>query len=300
MRIAVLADIHSNLVALQTITEHIEAWQPDHVIVAGDIVNRGPRPLECLRFVQDKARTAGWQVIKGNHEDYVIGLAQPGTPYNGPFYETHRSTFWTYQQVKEHVSYLAALPDDQNLIGPDGRLITITHASMRHNRDGIHPFTSDSELCQKIERSAALFCVGHTHTPLIRRLNGTLVVNVGAVGLPFDGDSRACYGQMCWQRRCWSAEIIRLVYDRRQAEQDFFDSGFMSDSGGLAPLILDEFRTARSHLFQWTADYQAQVLAGQMSVEDSAREYMRRKRINGVVGSKVASSRVASSRVAGL
>lgn len=293
MKIAVLADIHSNLVALQTITEHLEAWQPDQVIVAGDIINRGPRPLECLRFVQEKARTAGWLVIKGNHEDYVIGLAQPGTPYSGPFFETHRSTFWTFQRVQEHIPYLAALPDGQSLTDPDGRPVTITHASMRHNRDGIHPFTSDSELRQKIDSQAALFGVGHTHVPLIRRLNDTLVVNVGAVGLPFDGDSRACYGQMCWQRGRWSAKIIRLEYDRRKAEQDFFDSGFMSDSGGLAPLILDEFRTARSHLFQWTADYQARVLAGQISVEDSAREYMRRKRINGVAGGRAASSRVA-------
>jgi putative phosphoesterase len=285
MKIAVLADIHSNLVALQTVTEHLEAWQPDHVIVAGDIINRGPRPLECLHLVQDKACTAGWRVIKGNHEDYVISLAQPGTPRQGPVFETHRSSFWTYQQVKEHVSYLAVLPDGQNLTGPDGRLITITHASIRHNRDGIHPFTSDSQLRQKIERKAALFCVGHTHTPLIRRLTGTLVVNVGAVGLPFDGDNRACYGQMCWQAGRWSAEIIRLEYDRQKAEQDFFDSGFMSDSGGLAPLILDEFRTARSHLFQWTEDYQARVLAGQISVEDSAHEYIRRKRINKVIGS---------------
>lgn len=285
MKIAILADIHSNLPALQTVTAHLEAWQPDHVIVAGDIINRGPRPLECLRFVQDKACTAGWQVIKGNHEDYVIGLAKPEMPRQGPFYETHRSSFWTYQQVKEQVNYLATLPDRKNLTGPDGCPITITHASMRHNRDGIHTFTSDRELREKIDRAAVLFCVGHTHEPLIRRLNGTLVVNVGAVGLPFDGDTRACYGQMHWQHGRWSADIIRLVYDRQQAEQDFFDSGFMSDSGGLAPLILDEFRTASPHLFQWTADYQARVLNGQMSVEDSAREYMRRKRINRATGS---------------
>lgn len=285
MKIAVLADIHSNLIALQTVTEHIELWQPDHVIVAGDIINRGPRPLECLRFIQDKARTSGWHIIKGNHEDYVIGLAQPGTPCSGPFFETHRSTFWTHQQVKEQVSYLAALPDNQNLTGPDGRPVIITHASVRHNRDGIHTFTSDGELREKIDRTAALFCVGHTHLPLIRRLKGTLVVNVGAVGLPFDGDNRTCYGQMCWQRGRWSADIIRLEYDCQRAEQDFFDSGFMSDSGGLAPLILDEFRTARSHLYHWTADYQARVLNGLMSVEDSAREYMRRKRINRTTGS---------------
>ena len=48
MKIAVLADIHGNLPALEAVAAHVEAWQPDRVIVAGDLVNRGPRPLECL------------------------------------------------------------------------------------------------------------------------------------------------------------------------------------------------------------------------------------------------------------
>ena len=32
MKLAVLADIHANLVALQAVTRHLEAWQPDLVI----------------------------------------------------------------------------------------------------------------------------------------------------------------------------------------------------------------------------------------------------------------------------
>ena len=48
MKIAVLSDIHGNFVALQAVFEHIEAWRPDHTIVAGDIVNRGPRSKDCL------------------------------------------------------------------------------------------------------------------------------------------------------------------------------------------------------------------------------------------------------------
>lgn len=274
MKIAVLADIHSNLVALQTVTEHIELWQPDHVIVAGDIINRGPCPLECLRFIQDKARTSGWYVIKGNHEDYVISQAQLDAPRSGPVFQTHFNTYWTYQQLESEVSALAAMPFEKRLVAPDGSLICLTHASLGGIRNGIYPSTSDDELRQKIEPVASLFCVGHTHWPLIRRLNGTLVVNVGAVGLPFDGDTRACYAQVQWQHGYWWAEIIRLEYDRDQAERDFFETGFMANSGPLAPLILDEFRAARSHLYQWSVLYQARVLAGEISMEDSVRKYM--------------------------
>jgi len=274
MKIAVLADIHANLTALQAVSNDLEAWQPDHVVVAGDIVNRGPRPLECLNFVQDKVSTSGWLTLRGNHEDYIINHARPDAPRSGPAFESQLSSYWTYQQLHGDVSALAALPFSHNLSAPDSRWVTITHASMRGNRDGIYPYTSDEELYQKIEPSAALFCVGHTHLPLIRRLNGTLVVNAGAVGLPFDGDRRASYARIEWRGEGWTAQIIRLPYDYDQAEGDFFASGFMTDSGALAPLILDEFRHARSHLYQWAQRYQAPVLAGEISMEDSAREFM--------------------------
>lgn len=276
MKIAVLADIHANLAALQAVSNDLEAWRPDHVIVAGDTVNRGPRPVECLHFVQGRALTSGWLILRGNHEDYIINHARPDSPRRGPAFEAQLSSYWTYQQLHGDVSALAALPFSHRLTAPDNCWATITHASMRSNRDGIHPHTSDEELYQKIEPGAALFCVGHTHLPLIRRLNGTLVVNAGAVGLPFDGDRRASYARLEWQDEGWSAEIIRLPYDYDRAEDDFFASGFMTGSGALAPLILDEFRHARSHLYQWAQRYQARVLAGEISMEHSAREYMDR------------------------
>ena len=54
MKIAVLADIHANYRALETTIDHVERWKPDHVFVAGDIVNRGPRSLCCLQRIEEK------------------------------------------------------------------------------------------------------------------------------------------------------------------------------------------------------------------------------------------------------
>ena len=66
MKIALLADIHANFSALQTVSADIETWQPDLVIVAGDLVNRGPKPKECLEFVHQQSPNtklvlAAWQ-----------------------------------------------------------------------------------------------------------------------------------------------------------------------------------------------------------------------------------------------
>ncbi len=274
MKLAVLADIHANLVALQAVTAHVEAWQPDLVVVAGDVVNRGPRPLECLRFVQDRQQRAGWLVVRGNHEDYVLSHTQPETPHHGLEFEIHRHSYWTYRQLTGNVSTLAAMPFQQQLLAPDGSEVRITHGSIMGNRDGIYPEMSETKLRQKIDPASALFCVGHTHRPLIRSVDDTLVVNVGSAGLPFDGDPRPSYAQLIWQQGQWQAEIIRLDYDRRRAERDFFETRFFEGSGPLGALILDEFHTAQSRLYQWTETYRPLVLAGEMTMTQSAREFL--------------------------
>jgi putative phosphoesterase len=274
VKLAVLADIHANFVAMQTVIEHIEAWQPDRVVVAGDVVNRGPRPLECLRVIEAKQQRENWLTVRGNHEDYVLSYTKPDTPDSGLKFEIFRTAYWTYQQLNGQVETLRAMPFKQELTGPAGEEIRITHASMLGNRNGIFPKTTEAELRRKIAPAPALFCVGHTHWPLIRTVDETLVVNVGSAGLPFDGDRRVSYAQLTWQRGEWQAEIIRLNYDYEQTERDFYKSGFMADSGALAPLVMNEFLTAQSRLYAWTYYYEAPVLAGEITLEESVRQFL--------------------------
>ncbi len=271
MKLAILADIHANLAALEAVIEDMDGWQPDAVVVAGDTVNRGPCPLACLELVQARQKADGWLVVRGNHEDYVIAHADPETPRSGLWFETHRNSFWTYRQLGEDVTTLVEMPFLVALPAPDGGEIRVVHASMLGNRAGIYPETGDEELRRKIAPPPAVLGVGHTHRPLVRRIDRTLVVNVGSVGLPFDGDRRAAYGRLLWQSGAWQAEIIRLDYDWARTERDFFESGFMGESGALADLILDEFYTARSRLYQWARGYQDRVLAGELSMAESVR-----------------------------
>jgi predicted phosphodiesterase len=277
MKIAVIADVHANFVALQAITAHVEAWQPDLVIVAGDLVNRGPRPLECLRLVQAKVATDGWLWVRGNHEEYVIEQADPDFLRQGPVAEVHRGSFWTYQQLGEDVASLETMPFDLRLHDPGGGDVRVTHASLRGLRDGIYPWTDDADLEQKIGPPPALFLVGHTHIPLIRRLNGTLVVNAGSSGLPFDGDTRPTYACCTWKRGEWQAEIIRVEYDFALAEHDFHATGFLENAGPLAELVLRELQMAHSQLGEWVNLYQRRAMAGEISVRQSVAEFLKKR-----------------------
>lgn len=275
MKLAVLADIHSNWPALQAVTAHLEQWQPDRVVVAGDVINRGPRPVECWEFVQRQQRERGWQLVLGNHEEYVIHHAQPREPITGPWIQIWGSSRWTYEKLHGDVSSLEALPFQQSWRLPDGSEARVVHASMRGTRDGIFPRTSDETLREQIAPPPGLFVVGHTHYPLIRTVNGTLVVNAGSVGLPFDGDPRACYAQLTWQPHTgWAAELIRLEYDRAQADRDYDETGFVEDAGPIALLIRDELAKARSNLFEWTRDYEAAVVSGQLTMAESVQRFL--------------------------
>ena len=286
MKIAVLTDVHANYVALQAVTDHIESWKPDLVIQAGDLVNRGPKPAECLNFALEKQASHGWLFIRGNHEDYVITQSRPDTPSSGAYAEVHRASIWTYQQLDCTVTHLESMPSKQDMIDPGGNLVRFVHGSILHNRDGIYPETSDWDILPKIGLSRSesinnpvVFCAGHTHRPLIRTLEGVLVVNAGSAGLPFDGDTRPCYAQLTWQAGNWKAEIVRVNYDFQQAKRDFFECGYLNGGGPLVELVLIELRTATSQLYNWSSRYQALALAGKISMRQSVDEYLKEQNI---------------------
>jgi predicted phosphodiesterase len=270
MRVAVLADIHANLPALEAAIEHVDSWKPDRVIVAGDVVNRGPRPVECLCRVEDLRARRGWRVIQGNHEEYVLreGSVRP----DRPDWESKlcQHTAWTYRKIRQHLDLLTAWPSE---LREDGGLRCV-HASLKGNRFGLYPFMTDATLGAMIDPAASVFCAGHTHVPFVRHLGGTLIVNAGAVGLPFDGDARACLAHLEHHHGTWHAEMIRLDYDRARAERDFVDCGYLAEGGPMVKLVLREFHGARARIGEWHRIFENLVAADHITIEDSVEEML--------------------------
>lgn len=281
MKIAVLADIHANFQALQVTIDHVEKWKPDYVIVAGDTINRGPKPQNCLNLVLYKNKNDNWRLIRGNHEDYVIKQGSINSPREGPIADVHRASIWTYEQIERNLKPLEMMAFMQDLYDNKGKLIRIVHASMLGNRIGVYPETRDKDLRKLILGSndfnisiPNIFCAGHTHRPLIRKIDQILVVNAGSVGLPFDGDQRASYAQIEINNSNRLSRIIRLKYDIDKAIKDFKQSDYLDGGGPLVKLVLLELMTSKSHLYSWAKEYQALALQGRIGMKDSVDRYL--------------------------
>lgn len=116
---------------------------------------------------------------------------------------------------------------------------------------------------------------GHTHVPFVRRLDGALVVNAGAVGLPFDGDTHLAYAMLEWRDGEWSARVERRDYDRMRTERAMRETGYLEEGGPMTALILDELRTARPRIGLWHRRFEQRVARGELTVGESVALLLR-------------------------
>ena len=273
MRIVILSDVHANRIALEAVLAEVDALAPDQVVVAGDVINRGPEPRACLELLLALRDTHHWQFIKGNHEDFVLLEARGGlvrAPWERQLYA---HTHWTMNRVRDLLPRIAEWPDHFSLNGPDGSEVRFVHASMRGNRQGIYEDMEEPVLAELTAPPPAVLVAGHTHIPFVRRVNGTMIVNAGAVGMPFDGITQPSFAVLDWAAG-WSARIVRVAYDRVAAERVFMASGYLGEAGPMVPLILDELRQARPRLGLWHRRYEAEVAAGRITLEESVEQLL--------------------------
>ncbi len=285
IKIAVLSDIHANVPALRAVTIHLESWKPDQVIVNGDTVNRGPCSDTALRFVLNKQEEAGWHLLRGNHEDYILRCGLPDAPLAGPLFEINRFAQFAYEQLNGETGKIREMPERYTWVAPDNSEFRVVHGSMENNRDGIYEQLSDRELRAKIDPAPAVFVSGHTHQTLIREIDQTLVVNTGSVGSPFDLDWRPSYGRFTWDAGVgWQAEIARVPYDRRLIEDDYVTSGFLQDGGPLAQIMLVEMRRSRGLIYHWAGQYEQKVINEEISLEESVKKVLQEDEIRPYLG----------------
>jgi predicted phosphodiesterase len=224
MRIAVLADVHGNLPALDAVLSHLEEQGgAEEIWVLGDLVVFCPYPAQVLERLAalPKAR-----FLQGNTDRYLatgrrppqIAIEDEGQWKRLPtFLEERDANFrWTVEQLSYRwYSLLRELPFEQRADIPGYGSVLAVHASPLGDEVGIWQDTGDEELRNMLaDIDARLLLCGHTHHQLGRWADDEIwVVNSGSVGLPLDGDQRAAYVILDFEGGdCW-ASFHRVDYD---------------------------------------------------------------------------------------
>jgi predicted phosphodiesterase len=203
---AIISDIHGNLEALEAVLADIQQQQIFEIYCLGDIIGYGPNPRECIDLVMKNCQVT----ILGNHDQ--AALFDPEGFNAG----AERAIFWTRQMLEsgEAVSnerrweFLGDLPRMRR-----EETFLFVHGSAR-NPLNEYVFPEDVYNQRKMERIFGLvdrYCFqGHTHIPgvftedynflspdevkhRIELGDQKVLVNVGSVGQPRDGDPRSSY-----------------------------------------------------------------------------------------------------------
>jgi predicted phosphodiesterase len=204
---ALISDIHSNIESLEAVLADIQEQGCAEIFCLGDLVGYGPNPREVIDEVM-KCQMC----LLGNHDQGA--LFDPEGFNSG----AERAIFWTRGQLENGPGSPAERQRRWDFLGELPRNHTcenmlFVHGSAR-NPLNEYVFPEDIYNKRKLEKIFALVpqyvFQGHTHVPGIftescnffspEELNNEyrldrdkVMINVGSVGQPRDGNPRACY-----------------------------------------------------------------------------------------------------------
>jgi putative phosphoesterase len=229
VRLALISDIHSNLVALDSTVKALENAQVDDVVCLGDVVSMGPHP----RAVLERVREIDCPVVMGNCDAFMLDPVVKAGDDNSA--RISAIDAWTAKQLSEpDLEYIRTFrPTLELSLGPYSLLCY--HGSPRSFDDIIGSETSDEELSRLLDGYSFDLCAGgHTHRQMFRRIGTSVVVNPGSVGMAYDR-TRPIEAIKCapWtefaivegDEEGLSVELERVSYDRRSVARDIEESG---------------------------------------------------------------------------
>ena len=273
VRLAVIADIHGNLDALEAVLQDLGPQGIDRLYINGDVVNRGPDSVACMRRVLEWSHTDLPQpeFTLGNHDDLML-LWQARSPllpaewYADPFWG---ATAWSARQLERAgmLDPIAGWPMSLRPHTPGLPQVVIAHGSPQHYREAIGTFTSSERGAELLAAAeTGVLVASHIHRPMVRQVGLPQIglceqpegwlINTGAVGAPFDGDPRARYLLLEADQGSWTPSICAVPYDRTGVLERFETSGLLEEGGLSALIFLEELKSARSlytPFWEWTS-----------------------------------------------
>ena len=233
MRLAILADIHGNLAALEAVLDDLSRRGPiDRIVNLGDCVSGPLWPAETCRLLMSH----GWPTVRGNHDravafDGVAGMWPSDAFAHAALSTGQRAWLGALPCLTEFVPGVTAFhgrPGNDNrytLEDIEGGKLVPAPATKVLTRLGTHA------------RTRLVLC-GHSHQPRLLQIEGgALVVNPGSVGCPaYDdpggiphvsetGSPHARYAIADIRRGTIDVDFLAVTYDHDAAVKRALDNG---------------------------------------------------------------------------
>jgi putative phosphoesterase len=207
MLVGLIADVHSNAIALKAVLSTFGAMGVEKILHAGDIVGYNPYPNETIELFTGKKIIS----ILGNHDRALItGDASGFNPYAAA------AIMWTGNVIStENTSYIAGLRDIES-ITIDGKRLMMVHGSPLDIDEYIYPEDASQGLLSIAD--ANILVLGHTHIQFKKEYPEGLIINPGSVGQPRDGDPDSAYAIL--DTGSGKIELKRIRYDIEKVIED--------------------------------------------------------------------------------
>ncbi|NJN18549.1 MAG: metallophosphoesterase family protein [Oscillochloris sp.] len=267
MRIAIIADIHGNLLALEAVLADLERQRIDRLIVAGDMVIGSPDSAACW----ERIKALHVPVVRGNHERYLVEYCTDGdASLNSRQFAPVAYAAAQFNPLEK--AAIAELP--QSYRPSEAPDVLVVHASLRSDRDIIVRSTGPDELAAQFPAPANLIIRAHQHIPAERRWVGRRIVTAGSVGLSLGGDTRPHYLIAEQRRSGWRISQRSVGYDHVAALARFVQTGYLDVAGPIARLYQEELRIAQPLIIPFLRDYERWKQSEPLAIDRACERWL--------------------------
>ncbi|MBF0386977.1 MAG: metallophosphoesterase family protein [Candidatus Omnitrophica bacterium] len=239
-RIALFADVHANLPALQAVIQDAQSRAVNESWNLGDMVGYAPFPNQVVALLakQCSRHVLGNHDIKCADNSHADKMRSAGKDPDKVY-----SFAWTNQALNSvSREFIARLPRTE-LLDVAGWSLLLTHGSPGGINDGITPRTAVEKLqslaAEVRPQGVKVVLCGHTHEFFDRTVDGVRFINPGGVGRSFDGDTRASYCVLDISPERLAVEHWRVPYSGDSVMDEMRARDF-------SPRLIRSFLQARS------------------------------------------------------
>lgn len=263
MRVAVLADIHGNVHALDAVLEHLETLAVDEVVVAGDVVTYLPFSKACW----ERVRALNCPVLRGNHERTLTLVGTSEGVYLQaerfkPILVAHAQFEEADIQIMRDLPLIYALPD-----------LLISHATPKDDYVTILETATDAELRQHFgDFPEHYFVRGHNHKWYTLTWDERTLYSIGSIGLPIDGSCEANYAVLEHTLDSWQLEKHSVSYDIEAALKSFDD--YIADAGPMAKIWRLSLATGTNYTRKFFDVYMERLDSEAVTLEHAVTEFL--------------------------